>query len=86
MLKQLSAEFISHGEGSAPARALASLAALVQRKANVLAYIDGFWLTFRIAILGIIFVIPITKAPPGRFTPVPFKGWSSLRRLGFLRS
>jgi DHA2 family multidrug resistance protein len=86
MLKQLSAEFTSQGEASAPARALASLAALVQREANVLAYIDGFWLTFWIAILGIIFVIPITKAPPGPFTPVPFEGWTSLRRLGFSRS
>jgi DHA2 family multidrug resistance protein len=86
MLKQLSAEFTSHGEASAPARALASLAALVQREANVLAYIDGFWLTFWVAILGIIFVTPITKAPPGPFTPVPFEGWTSLRRLGFSRS
>jgi MFS transporter, DHA2 family, multidrug resistance protein len=79
MLNQLSAGFASHGEAIAPSRALASLAALVQREANVLAYIDGFWLTFWIAILGIICVIPMTRAPSGPFTPVPFSGWSFSR-------
>jgi hypothetical protein len=33
-----------------------SLAALVQRESNVLAYIDGFWLTFWLAILALGFV------------------------------
>lgn len=86
MLKQLSVGFASHGEASAPARALASLAALVQREANVLSYIDGFWLTFWVAILGIIFVIPMTRAPQGPFTPVPFKDWSWLHRPGMPQS
>jgi DHA2 family multidrug resistance protein len=86
MLKQLSAGFASHGEAGAPARALASLAALVQREANVLSYIDGFWLTFWVAILGIIFVIPMTRAPQGPFTPVPLKDWSWLHRPGMPQS
>ena len=53
---------------------------------NVLAHIDGFWLTFWIVALGIGFVTPITKAPPGPFTPAPLKEWTSLPRLGFPRS
>jgi DHA2 family multidrug resistance protein len=85
MLEQLSAGFAAHGEAIAPSRALASLAALVQREANVLAYIDGFWLTFWIAILGIICVTPITRAPPGPFTPVPFRGWLFSRRPSLSR-
>jgi DHA2 family multidrug resistance protein len=85
MLNQLSAGFAGRGEASAPARALASLASLVQREANVLSYIDGFWLTFWAAILGIIFVIPMKRAPQGPFTPVPFKGWTLLRRPGLSR-
>ena len=68
MLKQLADQFAAHGAGWAPARAIGTLAALVQREANVLAYIDGFWLA--IAALG--FVALITRAPPGPFTPEPF--------------
>jgi DHA2 family multidrug resistance protein len=75
ILKQLSAGFASHGAASAPARALGSLAALVQREANVLAYIDGFWLTFWLAIVAIGFVSLMTRAPRGPFTPVPLRGW-----------
>jgi MFS transporter, DHA2 family, multidrug resistance protein len=73
ILKQLSASFASHGVGSAPARALDSLAALVQRESNVLAYIDGFWLTFWIAIIALGLVSLITRAPPGPFTAVPLR-------------
>jgi DHA2 family multidrug resistance protein len=75
ILKQLSGGFASHGAASAPARALGSLAALVQREANVLAYIDGFWLTFWLAIVGIGFVSLMTRAPRGPLTPVPLRGW-----------
>jgi DHA2 family multidrug resistance protein len=84
-LKRLSGNFVGHGEATAPARALASLAALVQREANVLAYIDGFWLTFWFAILGLVFVIPMTRAPKGPLTPVPVAGWRLLRWLGLSR-
>ena len=40
----------------APARTLGLLSATVQREANTLAYIDGFWLTvwFAIAALGLV--------------------------------
>jgi DHA2 family multidrug resistance protein len=75
ILKKLSAGFAGHGAGSAPARAVGSLAALVQREANVLAYIDGFWLTFWLAILGIGVVSLMTRAPRGPFSPVPLSGF-----------
>lgn len=72
VLKRLASGFAGHGESSASARALETLSALVQREANVLAYADAFWLCFWIAILGLIFVVPMTRAPPGPFTPEPF--------------
>ena len=71
ILKQLADSFASHGAAIAPARALGSLSALVQRESNVLAYIDGFWLTFWLAMIALGFVTLITRAPPGPFTPVP---------------
>jgi DHA2 family multidrug resistance protein len=73
ILKQMSEGFASHGAASAPARALGSLAALVQRESNVLAYIDGFWLTFWLAIFGIGSVSLMTRAPRGPFTPAPLR-------------
>jgi DHA2 family multidrug resistance protein len=86
MLKQLSESFASHGVGTAPARALGSLSALVQRESNVLAYIDGFWLTFWLAIVALGFVTLMTRAPPGPFTPAPFAGAQALmQRLGLSR-
>ena len=80
MLKQLADSFASHGAAIAPARAMGSLAALVQRESNVLAYIDGFWLTFWLAILALGFVALITRAPPGPFTPAPFGAAQALMR------
>jgi MFS transporter, DHA2 family, multidrug resistance protein len=83
MLKQLGDYFASHGAGAAAARALGTLAALVQREANVLAYIDGFWLCFWLAMAALFCVALITRAPPGPFTPEPF-GFAKnvLRRCG----
>jgi MFS transporter, DHA2 family, multidrug resistance protein len=72
MLRQLSDHFAGAGTATAPARAVGSLSALVARESNVLAYIDGFWLTFWIAILALGLVAFITRAPPGPFTPAPF--------------
>jgi DHA2 family multidrug resistance protein len=72
LLKQLGDYFASHGAGAAPARALGTLSAQVQREANVLAYIDGFWLCFWLAMAALFFVALITRAPPGPFTPAPF--------------
>jgi MFS transporter, DHA2 family, multidrug resistance protein len=85
-LKRLSDSLAGHGAALAPARALGSLSALVQRESNVLAYIDGFWLTFWIAIAALGFVVLMTKAPPGPFTPAPFGGAQALmRRFGWSR-
>lgn len=87
ILKALSAQFASHGTGSAPGRALQSLSALVQRESNVLAYIDGFWLCFWLAIAGLAVTALITRAPPGPFTPAPFGAARAvMRRFGLPRT
>jgi MFS transporter, DHA2 family, multidrug resistance protein len=83
MLKPLTDNFASHGVGNAAARALATLSAEVAREANVLAYIDGFWLCFWLAIAALILVSLITRAPPGPFTPEPFGAAKAvLRKCG----
>jgi DHA2 family multidrug resistance protein len=87
MLKQLSDSFASHGAAIAPARAVGSLSALVQRESNVLAYIDGFWLTFWLAMIALGFVALMTRAPPGPFTPAPFGAAQAvLRQFGWSRT
>ena len=53
-------------------RARSARSGLVQREANVLAYIDGFWLCFWLAMVALGVVALITRAPPGPFTPAPF--------------
>jgi MFS transporter, DHA2 family, multidrug resistance protein len=86
ILGQLSAGFTSHGAATAMARATGSLAALVQREANVLAYIDGFWLTFWLAMAALGFTALMTRAPSGPFTPVPLGvAQAVMRRLGLSR-
>ena len=85
MLKQLSDSFASHGAATAPARALGTLSALVAREANVLAYIDGFWLTFWLAMIALGFVALMTRAPPGPLMPTPFGAAQALRRFGWTR-
>lgn len=72
MLEKLSNFFASHGTGTAPARAVETLSATVAREANTLAYIDGFWLCFWLAMAALGFTALITRAPPGPFTPAPF--------------
>lgn len=67
----LAGRFVSHDAGSASARGIGSLAALVQREANVLAYIDAFRLTFWLAVAGMLAVALMMAAPPGPFTPKP---------------
>jgi MFS transporter, DHA2 family, multidrug resistance protein len=86
-LKQLSTEFANHGTGTAEARAIAVLSSWVAREANVLAYIDGFWLCFWLAMAALFFVAFITRAPPGPFTPAPF-GFAKLvmRKCGLSAS
>jgi DHA2 family multidrug resistance protein len=68
-LAQLTARFSSHGAGVAQGRSVGTLASLVAREANVLAYIDGFWLTVWFAIAALLCVSMIGKAPTGPFTP-----------------
>ena len=68
------------GLDPALARAVGTLAARVQREANVLAYIDGFWLCFWLAMAALFFVALITRAPPGPFTPAPFGFAKALMR------
>jgi MFS transporter, DHA2 family, multidrug resistance protein len=72
MLQKLTNFFASHGIGTAPARAVGTLSAAVAREANTLAYIDGFWLCFWIAMAALGFTALITRAPAGPFTPAPF--------------
>jgi DHA2 family multidrug resistance protein len=80
MLKDLAAGFAGRGASLAPGRAVGELAALVQREANVLAYIDAFWLTFWIAIVALGVAAMMTRAPPGPFTPAPFGAAHALMR------
>ncbi|MHC1945680.1 MFS transporter [Bradyrhizobium sp. UFLA06-06] len=83
LLKRLAGEFSGHGIGTATGRAVGTLAALVQREANTLAYIDGFWLCFWLAILALVLVALITRAPAGPLSPVPLGFVKSvMRRLG----
>jgi DHA2 family multidrug resistance protein len=80
LLKALGEHFASHGAGSAQARAVATLAAQVQREANTLAYIDAFWLCFWLAMMALVVIAFITRAPPGPFTATPFGLARLLRR------
>ncbi|MGY4303653.1 DHA2 family multidrug resistance protein [Bradyrhizobium sp. USDA 4369] len=70
-LQRLTGYFASHGTGQAKARAVGTLAAQVQREANVLAYLDAFWLCFWLAIVALVLTALITRAPPGPFSPTP---------------
>ena len=51
---------------------MGTLSAQVAREANTLAYIDGFWLCFWLAMAALGFTALITRAPPGPLTPAPF--------------
>ena len=68
-IARMSGYFAGHGTATAPARSVGTLAGIVQREANVLAYVDGFWLTSCFAIAGLLVTALITKSPPGPFTP-----------------
>jgi MFS transporter, DHA2 family, multidrug resistance protein len=81
VLQALVNHFTSYGAGVAQGRAISTLAAEVQREANVLAYIDGFWLCFYFAIAGLALVALVTRAPPGPLAPKPFGFNAALRRL-----
>ena len=69
-LAKMSGYFSNHDSSVAPARALGLLSSIVQREANTLAYIDGFWLTvwFAIAALYVLSAL-IGPSPQGPLSP-----------------
>jgi DHA2 family multidrug resistance protein len=73
VLGQISTGLADHGASLAQERALGVLANLVQREANVLAYIDGFELTFAAAVIALVVVALLAPSPPGPFTPTSRK-------------
>jgi DHA2 family multidrug resistance protein len=68
-LNRLSEQLATLGAVNASEQALAVLTRLVQREASVLAYINGFWLTFSAGILALLLLAFVGAAPPGPFTP-----------------
>jgi MFS transporter, DHA2 family, multidrug resistance protein len=68
-LAKIASDFSSYGAGLAPARAVGILSSLIQRQANTLAYIDGFWLTVWFAIAALLVAALLKAAPPGPFSP-----------------
>jgi len=68
-LAKMSGYFSSHGSSEAPGRALGLLASIVQREANTLAYIDGFWLTVWFAIAAFAVSALIGTSPQGPLSP-----------------
>ena len=70
MLAKMTQYFSGSGSAEAPGRALGVLSSLVQREANTLAYIDGFWLTVWFAIAALVLVAMIGPSPKGPLTPV----------------
>ena len=69
MLAKMSGYFSSHDSSEAPARALGVLSSIVQREANTLAYIDGFWLTVWFAIIALVLSALIGPSPQGPLSP-----------------
>ena len=69
VLALMADRFAAHGASLAQARATSTLASNVQREANTLAYIDGFWLTAWLAIAALVCVGLMRAAPIGPFSP-----------------
>jgi DHA2 family multidrug resistance protein len=70
LLNSYTKKFTPMGEASAQSRGVAILNQHIQTQANVLSFIDGFWLTFVAAILGLIILVFATRAPDGPLTAV----------------
>jgi MFS transporter, DHA2 family, multidrug resistance protein len=68
-LAKMSEHFAGRGSAVAPARALGLLSSMVQREANTLAYIDGFWLTVWFAIAAMALIALIGPSPKGPLSP-----------------
>jgi DHA2 family multidrug resistance protein len=60
----------SAGQVAAQNRAMALLSQQVQKQANVLSYIDAFWLTFYCAVAGLVILAFVHKAPKGPLTSI----------------
>jgi DHA2 family multidrug resistance protein len=86
-LQYLAEGFAPRGAATAMARATGSLAARVQREANVLAYIDSFWLCFWAGVVALFLIALMARSPPGPFTPTPFGlAKAVLRKCGLAAS
>jgi len=85
LLNSLANNFMRNGPGVAHDRALQLLSDTIAREANVLAFIDGFWLCLWLAVAGLLLVGLLTRAPEGPFTPTAF-GFVVLLRRGLRRS
>jgi MFS transporter, DHA2 family, multidrug resistance protein len=79
-LHGLAEQFLGNDASTAQARGIETLAALLQREANTLAYIDGFWLTFWLAIAAIFCSAFISESPAGPFMPVQTERRSFAKR------
>ncbi|MBB3771717.1 DHA2 family multidrug resistance protein [Angulomicrobium tetraedrale] len=82
-LAQLGSAFSADGASpnALAARSTMSLHQLVSQQANVLAYIDGFQLTYWIALIGLILVALLKAAPAGPLVPAS----AAARRVGISR-
>ena len=60
---------LSSGAPEATARGLAALATTVRREANVLAFIDGFWIVAYVLAGGVLLITLLRRPPPNPFTP-----------------
>jgi DHA2 family multidrug resistance protein len=63
-----SQKMASAGQATAQSRGLTVLGQHVQKQANVLSFIDAFWLTFFCAVGGLVILAFVTKAPKGALT------------------
>lgn len=68
-LASLTHKFAGSGEGMASSRAAAVLSQQISKQANVLAYIDAFWLTFFCALGALVVLVFVGKAPKTPLTP-----------------
>jgi DHA2 family multidrug resistance protein len=70
-LAALSGNFaaLSNGLGEATARGVGTLSTLLRRQANVLAFIDGFWIVAYVLAGGMLLVAFMRPPPPNPFTP-----------------
>ena len=67
----LAADFASRSNGlaEASARGIGTLSAVVRREANVLAFIDGFWMVATVLLGGMLLIVLLRRPPPNPFTP-----------------